>query len=56
MPDENPLQRQSRLPQQESDGAFLLALVAGGFQVGELAQHMILGVLIDTLDANFWSQ
>lgn len=34
----------------KSDDSFLRALAAGGFQVGELARHMIPGVLIDTLD------
>ena len=32
----------------KSDDSFLRALAAGGFQVGELARHMIPGVLIDT--------
>jgi hypothetical protein len=35
----------------KSDDAFLLALAAGGFQVGELARHTIPGTLIDTLDS-----
>ncbi len=34
----------------KSDDAFLRALAAGGFQVGELVRHTIPGILIDTLD------